>query len=259
MRIASILLIFFVILCTGCTDNEPPKKDIVEKPAAQQSGTKLEIETPIYTSLLEISRDVKHGNADKWKDKWIVFEGLVKEKEGQQLILQRPLSGGHIGIIGNVHGYDQGQYTVFSARVIDLSLQADFVGVTLILEDKGKIVIPPDYTDVIDVDLNVLVNDIKQGGRERWIGKKVRFIGKVDYKSEEADELHIVNPDFDIFNIFEFGNFEFIISGFDPNGNQIGKYENNKVYTFTVKIESLDSNLLILLHRYRLITSIIEE
>lgn len=259
MRIAPIPLIFFLILCTGCADNDPPKKDIVEKPVAEQSGTKLEIETPIYTSLLEISRDVKHGNADKWKDKWIVFEGIVKEKEDRQLILQHPLSRGHIGIIGNVYGYDQGQYTVFSARVIDLSLQSNFVGVTLILEDKGKIVIPPDYTDVIDVDLNVLANDVKQGGHERWISKKVRFTGEVRFISKEEGELHVVNPDFDLFNIFRFDKFEFIISGFDPNSNEIGKYENYKVYTFTVKIESLDPNLLILLQRYRLMTSIIDK
>ena len=115
-----------------------------------------------------------------------------------------------------------------------------------------------DYKGVIDVDLNVLANDVKQGGHEKWIGKRVRLIGKVKYKSEESNELHIVNPDYDIFNIFWFDKFEFIISGFDPNSNEIGKYGNYKVYTFTVKIESLDP-ITLLLMQHRLITSIIDE
>ena len=95
MRIALILVIFGAILCTGCSDKEPPKKDAIEKPVveksiADKSAMKLEIETPIYTSLLEISRDARQGNADKWKDKWIIFEGKVKSKEDGIISLHRP-------------------------------------------------------------------------------------------------------------------------------------------------------------------------
>ena len=274
MRFALILLIFFVILCTGYADDEPPKKDVVEKPVADESVTKLEIEMPIYTSLLEMSRDARHGNADKWKNRWIIFEGIVKNKEEGMLILHRP-SSEVCAVIDNtskpqLYKYEQGRYYIFSAKVIDLSLRSDFVGATLRLEDKGKLVIPPDYKDPIDIDLNVLANDVKQGGHEKWIGKRVRFIGKVDYKPEEGDELHIVNPDFDIFNIFDSftdDKFEFIISGFDPNSNELGKYKHSEVYTFTVKIESfsdgsLDPVILFLTGgslKPRLIASIVDE
>lgn len=266
MRIVPILFLFFIILCTGCVNNEPPKKDAVEKPVAEQSDTKLEIETPIYTSLLEISRDAMHGNADKWKDKWIIFEGYVARKEilKDLLHLYRPSRYDMCIIIDNnsnpqLHKYQVDQTYIFSARVIDLKSSSGLSSTILKFEDKGKLIIPPDYTGTIDVDLNVLANDVKQGELEKWIGKKVCFTGKVRFISQEEGELHIVNPDFDLFNIFRLDKFEFIISGFDPNSNEIGKYENSKVYTFTVKIESLDPNLLILLRRYRLMTSITDK
>ena len=269
MRVASILLMCLGILCTGCSDKEPPKKDTVkkavaEKAIANESVTKLEIETPIYTSLLEISRDARHGNADKWKSKWIIFEGKVKSKKGEMISLHRPVFSETCLILENssnpqFHEYSLDYTYIFSARFIRLSLNNDFVGISLRFENKGKLIIPPDYTGIIDVDLNVLANDVEQGGHEKWIGKRVRLIGKVRYKSEESNELHIVNPDYDIFKIFGFGNFEFVISGFDPNSNEIGEYKDDGVYTFTVKIEGLDPNLLILLRRYRLMTSIIDK
>ena len=273
MRIASILIIFGVILCTGCSDKEPPEKDTVkkvvtEKTVADESVTKLEIEMPIYTSLLEISRDVKHGNEDKWKDKWIIFEGHVARNEILEEMLYLYRSSGDICIIidnnsnPRLHKYQADRTYIFSTRVIDLEhlgSGSGFSSTILKLEDKGKLIIPPDYMGTIDVDLNVLANDVKQGGHEKWIGKKVRFTGKVRVISEEEGELHIVNPDFDVFNIFELDNFDFAISGFGPNSNKINEYENGKIYTFTVKIESLDPNLLILLRRYELMSSIIDE
>ena len=123
---------------------------------------------------------------------------------------------------------------------------------------NSKLIIPPDYTGTINVDLNVLANDVIVGGYKKWIGKKVRFIEEVDYKPEEGDELH-VNPDFDI---FEFGEFDFVISGFDRNSNEIGKYKRYRVYTFTVKIESFDPSLDLITFQSmnpRLIVSIIDE
>ena len=270
MRIALILVIFGVILCTGCSDKEPPKKDAIEEPVveksiADKSAMKLEIETPIYTSLLEIFMDAKRGHKDKWKGRWVIFEGHVARKEIlESLYLHRPGHYDMCVIMENdskpqLYKYNVDRTYIFSTRVIDLIIRGSIASVILKFEDKGKLIMPPDYTGTIDVDLNVLANDVEQGGHEKWIGKRVRLIGKVRYKSEESNELHIVNPDYDIFKIFGFGNFEFVISGFDPNSNEIGEYKDDGVYTFTVKIEGLDPNLLILLRRYRLMTSIIDK
>ena len=144
MRIALILVIFGAILCTGCSDKEPPKKDAIEKPVveksiADKSAMKLEIETPIYTSLLEISRDARQGNADKWKDKWIIFEGKVKSKEDGIISLHRPVSSEACFVLANssnpqFHEYSLGYTYIFSARFIRLSLDNDFVGISLRFE-----------------------------------------------------------------------------------------------------------------------------
>ena len=274
MRIVSILLMCLGILCTGCSDKEPPKKDTVKRAVPQEivedeSVTKLEIETPIYTSLLEMSRDARHGKADKWKDKWIVFEGHVARKEvlEERLYLYRS-SGDTCIIINNdskseFYEYQAGLTYIFSARVINILSSGNLSSTILKFEDQGKLIIPPDYTGIIDVDLNVLANDVKQGELERWIGKKVRFTGKVRFISQEEGELRIVNPDYDIFDIFgsfvSYSNFQFIISGFDPNSNEIGKYKDDGVYTFTVKIEGLDPLTSVLSMERKLIASIIDE
>lgn len=253
----------FAILCTGCADNEPSKKDAVEKPIAEkpvvnESVTKLEIETAIYTSLLEISKDVKHGNADKWKDKWIIFEGTVKSKDGRLISLLRPVisEACFIANLSNLqfHKYSLGHTYIFSARVIRLSFNSDFVGIFLKFEDKGKLIIPPDYTDIINVDLNILASDCKAGRYEKWIGKRVRVIGQVKYKFEKPNRIVVV-PTYDIFGL----GFELIISGFDPNSNEIGKYKDYGVYTFTVKIEGLNAFDLTFSRELRLDTLIVEE
>ena len=185
----------------------------------------------------------------------------------ERLYLYRS-SGDRCIIINNdsksaFYRYQAGLTYIFSARIIDVLSSGNLSSTILKFEDQGKLIIPPDYTGIIDVDLNILANDVKQGGHEKWIGKRVRFIGKVAYKSEESNELRIVNPDYDIFGIFGiFGsltNFQFIISGFDLNSNEIGKYKGDGVYTFTVKIEGLDPLTAVLSMRRKLIASIIDE
>lgn len=261
MRIASILLIFFVILCTGCADNEPPKKDVAEKPVADEPAMKLERENPIYTSLPEIFIDVTLGYEDKWKDKWVIFEALVTRKNEKTIFLFTPnsLDICHINEDPSnpqLYKYEVGQSYYFSARVKTLHSTEKINMVVFKFEDKGKTVIPPGYAGIIDIDFQEISDDVTNYNYEKWVGKRIRFRGKVSLIFQEEGKLHVGHPEYNIFSSDDFG---FIISGFDPNGERIRSYESRKTYDFTVKIEGLSSTHLMLTREFRLEALVIEE
>ena len=260
MRITAILLMFLVTYCTGCSDKESSKKGAVEKPVAEKPVAEkpvmgLVIETPIYTSLLELFMDAKNGHADKWENKWVIFEGHVRYKKEELLYLSRPDGIDRCSIIEDssnpqLYKYEDGQYYLFSARVLNLDAGVVLASALFIFVDKGKIIIPPDYTGIIDVDLEIIGSDVMAGGYEKWVGKRVRFKGEVGFKPKEGDQFHIGNFD---------DKFGFIISGFEPHGEVFRKYEYRESYTLTVKIEGLSLSHLTLLSKYMLVASIIDE
>ena len=245
-------------------DKESSKKGAVEKPVAEKPVMGLVIETPVYTSLLELFMDAKNGHADKWENKWVIFEGHVRYKTEDMLYLSRPGGVNRCSIAEELsnpqlYKYEEGQFYLFSARVLllyaSVNAGVEFASALFMFVDRGEIIIPPDYTGIIDVDLEIIGSDVMAGGYEKWVGKRVRFKGKVNFKSKEGDTFHIGKFD-DKYGLYNFG---FIISGFEPHGEVFRKYESGESYTFTVKIEDLSLFYLTLQNEYRLVASIIDE
>lgn len=260
MKHAVVLLICVVILCPGCSDKESEKKEVVEKPVAEKSAMKLEVEKPISATLAEIFIDTKFGREDKWKGKWVIFEGLVSSKNEETLFLFRPMDADFCHIEENpsnpqLYKYEVGRAYDFSARVESLISSENLTMVVFKFEDKGKLIIPPGYTGIIDVDFQEISDDVTNYNYEKWVGKQIRFRGRISFIDREKGELHVGHPE----HYFYRSDFRFIISGFDPHGERIRSYKPDRVYTFTVIIKGLNSTYLTLSMKFRLEALIIEE
>ena len=119
-----------------------------------------------------------------------------------------------------VHKNVENRSHFFSVRVRSLSADENSISLSFKFEDKGKLIIPSDYTGIIDVAIDEIADDVKNYDYEKWIGKRVRFIGEVDSKLEDEYKLYVGIPG------ANFGDdFKINVSGFDPHGEVFRKYE----------------------------------
>ena len=243
MRIVSVVLMCFVILLTGCFDKEPPKKEAVKKPTIEL----LEVEPRIRIRLVEIFNDFflkdREEWEDKWKGKWIYFSASVRRKREDSLVLTTGFDNLYLCYITdnlfypNLHKYEVDQYYYFSARIKDMSDGGFYKTLSLEFVENGRVVIPEGYTGIIDVDFEHIFDNTIKFTYHEWLGKRVRFVGKVNYKSEDGDSFRVINPYGEGIDLLERNGF--IISGFEPHSEFFHKCEDGKSYIFAVKIENL--------------------
>ena len=222
MKQSMLLLICFVVLCPGCSDNKPP--------------TGMNKGTSIPTNLEGIVSDVIIGEGEKWVNKWIQVEAEVIKKTENLLTLFVP---GRYTVCTieddpfdpQLHKYEKDQTYTFNVRVELINEYEGAIILSLVFTEVGRLTNDAENPKIITTYLETLVNEVMEGQHDKWIDKQVRFRAEVEVVLEDTISLRTAR-----------NNFTFFILGFKSKSEDFQKYQWGTFHIFTVKITDVHDN-----------------